>query len=648
MSSAKKIPLNSAQNLQHWKADKNEGLNEKELRAHYERALEGACLGMWDWNPVDNSVRFDRRWCEMIGLDFESTPMELKTWEDRVHPEDLKKCYDDIKAYLNGLTPFYENIHRMKHANGHWVYILDRGKIAERAEDGSPVRFTGTHFDISIFEKNRKMLSVLFDNSPMGFLFCDKNGLIRQTNKAFLSFFENNALPTNTCLVEDIVFNWDRSPLKLNNSSLKNSDCTHFEGFIKDNQGVEISVNVTLFGVDEFLEDGGYWLIVEDQTESLRIASALKKQQEIALHSARLASIGELAAGVGHEINNPLMIIFNAIESVNPSVREDPSMSLLCEKVEAASVRIKNIVEGLRSFGRLNDSNNECIDLYGLIRKTISMLREIFEKEGVSISADLVADMYIEGSAQQIQQVLINLLTNARDACREVAEPNIHITLKRRNNCAWLKISDNGKGIPQEIQNRVFDAFFTTKDVNEGTGIGLSIVHSIVESHGGKISFRSRPGKKTTFQLLFPLTEMACSVAEKVACKKNVHCRPLQILLVDDEPDIGELLANLIESLGHTVTTATNAKMALSILKEIEVDVVLSDLKMPHMNGNEFFQEIRKRFPQNKAKLFLMTGGISIEPEFKREGSAASTCDDYLFKPFKKAQLQELLCRYFS
>lgn len=112
-------------------------------------ALEGAGLGIWDWNLEDNSVRFDKRWCEMLGLNVDEIAMELSTWESRVHPDDLANCYADIKAYMDGKTNRYENIHRMQHTNGSWVYILDRGRFSEFNDKGEPVRFTGTHFDIT-------------------------------------------------------------------------------------------------------------------------------------------------------------------------------------------------------------------------------------------------------------------------------------------------------------------------------------------------------------------------------------------------------------------------------------------------------------------------------------------------------------------
>lgn len=127
-------------------------LTSAQLLERLDLALEGANLGIWDWDLRDNSVQFDRRWCEMLGLDHTTTPMVLDTWSARVHPDDVDGCYRDIRAHIEGATPRYENVHRMRHADGRWIFILDRGRIAGRDEQGNPIRFTGTHLDITAIE----------------------------------------------------------------------------------------------------------------------------------------------------------------------------------------------------------------------------------------------------------------------------------------------------------------------------------------------------------------------------------------------------------------------------------------------------------------------------------------------------------------
>ncbi|MFM1871555.1 MAG: hypothetical protein RL398_977, partial [Planctomycetota bacterium] len=134
-------------------------ISHDDLLMRLDLALRGANLGIWDWDLRDNSVQFDRRWCEMLGLDHAVTPMQLSTWSERVHPDDLASCYADVNAHIEGRTPFYENVHRMRHANGEWRYILDRGQISGRDPDGRPIRFTGTHFDLTSRERDRQRIA---------------------------------------------------------------------------------------------------------------------------------------------------------------------------------------------------------------------------------------------------------------------------------------------------------------------------------------------------------------------------------------------------------------------------------------------------------------------------------------------------------
>ena len=136
--------------------DKTSEYEGQKIKEYFEYALEGTSLGIWDWNLLDNSVKFDKRWTEMLGLDHDKIEMNLETWSSRVHPDDIDQCYKDIDDCLTGKVEQYQNIHRMRHADGHWVYILDQGKVSEHDDSGRPMRFTGTHLDITFQKKQEE------------------------------------------------------------------------------------------------------------------------------------------------------------------------------------------------------------------------------------------------------------------------------------------------------------------------------------------------------------------------------------------------------------------------------------------------------------------------------------------------------------
>ena len=146
-------------------------------------AMNGTGLGIWDWYLKDNSVKFDENWAKQIGYELSDIEMDLEAWESRVHPDDIDKCYSDIKNYLEGKTDRYTNIHRMKHKEGHWVWILDQGQVSEWDASGNPVRFTGTHFDISKEKNATQFLETFYDNSPYGYSFCDLEGKFLDVNE---------------------------------------------------------------------------------------------------------------------------------------------------------------------------------------------------------------------------------------------------------------------------------------------------------------------------------------------------------------------------------------------------------------------------------------------------------------------------------
>ncbi len=167
----------------------------KDVSLELDMALEGAGLGVWDWNLLDNSVRFDRRWCEMLGLEYENTEMVLDTWEGRVHLDDIKQCYLDIENYISGSSDQYENTHRMRHADGRWIYILDKGRVSARDSKGKPIRFTGTHLDITVIKEQEAKISELYKtlNETALISETDATGKITHTNASFQRISKYNA-----------------------------------------------------------------------------------------------------------------------------------------------------------------------------------------------------------------------------------------------------------------------------------------------------------------------------------------------------------------------------------------------------------------------------------------------------------------------
>lgn len=640
-------------------------LLEKKLRDsndYLDLALEGAGLGIWDWNLKNNAVKFDRRWAEMLGLNINEIEMNLSTWESRVHPDDLAKCYNDLKAYLDGKTSYYENVHRMRHAEGHWVHILDRGRISEWDANGNPIRFNGTHFNITDARERERELDLILETHKIGIWRFNplSNELIwDQSMYTLFGVDPVGSMETYDLWVNSLHPSYAKDVMNKFESSLKNNN-DYFEAIFKV---------VTQDGTNQVKDIGARAIIERDQqgqaifvtgvnwdrTKEQEAVDEAQKQMKIAQHQARLASIGQLAAGVGHEINNPLAIIKGYIALVERRLEEGVSpgsdLGSYIKKINQATDRIANIVKGLRTFSRSDSSETKEFNPVAAIEESFNLVHEIYEKEGIKlkfINEAQTSDFVLKGSRGKFQQILMNLLSNAKDAVKKNEDKQIEIFLHLLHSKMQLKVKDNGHGIKDEIKEKIFDPFFTTKDVNEGAGIGLSLVHNFVKELHGTLDVLSKPQQETIFTIELP-------VLLKMEQKENPD-RPeskekfdAKVLVVDDEEGIRESLAILLEESGMEVITAENGKEAYDLLIQNpeRFDLVISDIKMPVMDGILFLKALRSDLRIRQPKFLLMAGDININ--FEDETSELQKLiQGHLFKPFDEEKIMKILSVLFK
>jgi CheY-like chemotaxis protein len=213
--------------------------------------------------------------------------------------------------------------------------------------------------------------------------------------------------------------------------------------------------------------------------------------------------------------------------------------------------------------------------------------------------------------------VLVNLISNARDAVEGRPNPKIQVLVGTKEEKLVFEVTDNGAGIPQEIRDKIFNPFFTTKEVNKGTGIGLSLVMTIVREHEGEIHFKSEINKGTWFMVTLPFKSASTGAIEKTAHTVELKAQPkiekaLRILIADDEEDLRDILQQVFARLGFLVTLATDGREALSALDKGTFDLVLSDSKMPHLTGPELFEAMVAKFPQHRPLFVLMSGDVNL------------------------------------
>jgi len=386
----------------------------------------------------------------------------------------------------------------------------------------------------------------------------------------------------------------------------------------------------------------GVDLVIRDVSEQVL---AEKRQQELEeqLRAARkLEAIGQLAGGVAHDFNNLLTVVLGNLQLLRMT-RLDGEQQESFASIEAAAERAAGITRQLLAIGRRQPSRPLSLSLNDSLRQISGLLRRMVP-EHVAIVTELNGDVpNIVADPGQLDQVVLNLIANARDAMPDGGELRIETfttTLQHPEQLsplapgryATLRVKDSGLGMSEETQERVFEPFFTTKSPALGTGLGLATVYGIVKQHGGHIVVESEPGHGASFSVYFPASNEAVSGHERVAPRyERTFAR---LLLVDDDEPVRNVIATILRRAGHDVTVAADAKLALDAAGAAAkpFELLISDVVMPGMSGVDLSRELLARSPN--LKVLLLSGYPGRDAPGGGEGGM-----DYLAKPVTPKQL---------
>jgi len=401
------------------------------------------------------------------------------------------------------------------------------------------------------------------------------------------------------------------------------------------------------------MPDGGLICVVRDITIQKQLHDQL-------IQSQKMEAIGKLAGGIAHDFNNLLTGILG-YTSMLRFVSHDPEVSHLTELLDKAAQKATQLTEKLLGFARKGKHQNVPVDLHNTIHETLSLLRRTIE-QNISIFEELSeGSPSVLGDPVQIEQMILNLAINARDAMDPSAGGTHGGTLKVRtrllsheelpetpeggatsDNYIEIAIEDSGCGIPLDIRNKIFEPFFTTKDPGKGTGMGLAMVYGIVRNHGGCIKVESAIAKGTIFSVFLPCLQRANEfkvIPQKVY--KTVTGRG-QILLVDDHEIIREVTSEMLSSLGYEVVTASDGQEALQYYKthQSKIDLVIIDMIMPNMGARECFREFKRINPSVRAMLSTGYAKNNAVQEILDSGMVG-----FVQKPYEIQKLSEAVAR---
>ncbi len=350
------------------------------------------------------------------------------------------------------------------------------------------------------------------------------------------------------------------------------------------------------------------------------------------LQAEKMTALGELVAGVAHEINNPLSSIMGYTQLL---LAKDlpPEFRRRLEITYAEAERIGKIVKNLLTFARKHPPEKRYLGLNGIIDKTLELKAYHFRVSQITVEKDLDPALPMTMlDYHQIQQVLINLLNNAEQALAETGRGGtLRITTRAAGERIEAWIADDGPGIPLAIQGRIFEPFFTTKKEGQGTGLGLSLCYGILQEHEGSIRVESRPGHGATFIIDLPVAREAAA-AEEPGPREGASATPrLRILVIDDELPVQDLLMELLTALGHRVDTASDVPEGLRKIAANGHDLIISDMRMPKGSGRDVYRAVAEK-DARLAHRVIFTTGDGASPETRQ--FLQDTGNPILWKPF--------------
>jgi len=388
---------------------------------------------------------------------------------------------------------------------------------------------------------------------------------------------------------------------------------------------------------------GAYGTVV-----NIRDVTKEKSAQQQILQSSKMAAIGELAAGVAHEINNPLTAVIGFSDLWLRRNIDNEKLRSDLEKIYEAGSRAAEIVKNLLSFSRnQRQAERGPVSVNEAVKSSLELIRSRYEKEGIAIDEDLAEDLpYIFGNCGQIQQVVLNLVSNARDAILDSGKGGrIEVRTRRSDKTVLLEVSDDGPGIPEELCEKIFEPFFTTKSPGKGTGLGLSITYSIIREHGGNISLRSGGKRGTTFVVELPVAMDAMSPQERPDGNRLPDVPPKEILVIDDEETILDFIGSALRANGHNVTTTISPYEAMDLVRGKDFDLIFLDFRMPGSKGSEIYENLKLLNPRIADRVVILTGDIMSEDvaSFLKSSGLPS-----IMKPVGLKDLREFIAGFFS
>ena len=608
-----------------------------------------AHVGSWSLDILNNQVVWSDELYKMHGFDPSLPPPPFTEHQKLFTPESWDRLSAALTNTQNtGILYELELETVREDGSSGWMWV--RGE-AEKDSEGKIIGLWGAAQNITERKRNEgklKLQSEIITRMSEGVSFVGKDGIIIYTNPEFEKMFGYDSGEMIGLHASILNAPTEKHPYEIAEEILKilyNKGVWsgEIQNLKKDRTSFWSAAKVTAI---EHLEYGKSFVSVHTDISELKQAKSEKKKFEAKLQQAqKMESIGTLAGGIAHDFNNILSSVLGYTELALGGVEKGTELEDDLQEVRKAGMRAKDLVKQILTFARQSDEADMPIQINIIAKEVLKFIKSSIPST-IQINNKIYSDSLIMGSSTQIHQVLMNLCTNAAQAMEEkggMLEVSVNDTTIDKmfmipnlipGEYIEIKVSDTGMGIAPQNLHTIFEPYFTTKPVGEGTGMGLAVVHGIIEKYGGKISVNSTIGKGTCFTIYLPITKKR--KVHMHAEKEELPHGNENILFVDDEAPIAKMGSKVLEQLGYSVTTRTSSVEALELFKSKPqaFNLVITDMTMPNMTGDQLATEmmnIRSDIP-----VILCTG---YSKKLSEERASEIDIKALAYKPVVKADL---------
>jgi PAS domain S-box-containing protein len=642
----------------------------------WKHAFEGAGDGVWDWDRGTGEVLYTKRWKSMLGYTDDEVPNTHIVWRQLIHPEDLAPTLTILDAFLASTSGNYEAQFRMLCKDGSYRFILARGMAVTRDAAGHPLRTIGTHIDITRAKEDeaamreanarlaseRQRFNVILQHSHDAFVAVSPAGIVTDWNASAEHMFgwsagEALGRPLSALLVPPHL----RSDAQPGFSSFANTGLGALARSVVEVQVLHRSGRLipAELAVANFPEGEGFAVSAfirdiserkEAERQAAERSAALDAARQALQYAQKLEAVGKLTGGVAHDFNNVLQVINGNVQLLQHMPPNEEKLKQRLRSIASAVEKGAKLSSQLLAFARRQPLQPVALNPLRVVRNRDDLLQRAL---GESIRIDYLCDdplWNISVDPGQLENVVVNLAINARDAMAGQGDGVFTITLRNRRlsqedvlaladiapgEYVLLAVSDSGAGMSEDVRAMAFEPFFTTKPVGEGTGLGLSMAYGFVKQSGGHIALTSAPGRGTTVEILLPRSTeralpMVLPVLEAAAGGSET------ILVVEDDAEVRLTAVGTLSGLGYHVIDAVDGASALALLEQgARVDLLFTDVVMPGpVSSTDLATHARRILPEVAV---LFTSGYTRNA--LTSGGRLQEGVQLLSKPYQRSQL---------